>query len=219
MDKKVVLFFGFAFLFSSAGLVVADQVAPDFTLIDVDGLDFSLSDFKGRVVLLDFFATWCGTCRAEIPHLRSLHEEFGEDLVIISISTDPLSDTVEDLILFREERVMDWIVARDTEGVSWNYGVASIPTKVIVDQEGYVQHRHVGLTDELVLREEILEIMTTTTGDINGDDVVDIFDVVTVSIAFGSSPEGSNWNQAADLNSDDIVDIFDVVILANSFGS
>ena len=55
-------------------------------------------------------------------------------------------------------------------------------------------------------------------GDINGDGIVDTFDVVTVAIAFGSSPEDPNWNQAADLNNDDTVDIFDVVLLAQNFG-
>jgi peroxiredoxin/cytochrome c biogenesis protein CcdA len=134
------------------------STAPDFTLTDIDDIEFSLRDYRGKPVLLDFFATLCSGCRAEIPHLKALHEEFSEDLIIISISIDPYSDTVENLRQFRQEYELDWIIARDTEGVNWNYGVTSIPAIVIISQEGYVKQRYTGLTDESVLREEILAI-------------------------------------------------------------
>jgi len=139
--------------------IVHGGLAPDFTLTDIDGNTFSLSDFQGKVVILDFFATWCGPCVAEIPHLRSLQEEFGEDLIIISISISPSSDTVEKLQQFRQEHEIDWIVARDTIGMNDGYDVQIVPTLVILDQEGYIQYRHVDFTDESVLREEIIEII------------------------------------------------------------
>ena len=62
-------------------------------------------------------------------------------------------------------------------------------------------------------------MISSPLGDVNIDGVVDIFDVVTVSIAFGSTPLDPNWNVAADLNNDDVVDIFDVVTVASNFGS
>jgi len=136
--------------------VVTKSTAPDFTLVDIDDIEFSLRDYRGKSVLLDFFATLCGSCRAEIPHLNALHEEFGEDLIIISISIDPYSDTVENLRQFRQEYELDWIIARDIKGVNWDYGVTSIPAIVIISPEGYIKQRYTGLTDESVLREEIL---------------------------------------------------------------
>jgi len=139
--------------------VVAQEVAPDFTLTDIDGVEFSLSDYRGRVVLLDFFATWCGYCVAQIPHLKTLYEEFGEGLVIISISVSPSSDTVEKLQQFRQTHNINWIVARDTVGVNDEYNVPYLPTLVIIDQEGYIQHQHSGPIDESVLQEEIYELM------------------------------------------------------------
>jgi len=138
---------------------IAQEVAPIFTLTDIDGVEFSLSNFRGRVVLLDFFATWCGPCVAEIPHLKSLREKFGEDLIIISVSVSPSSDTVEKLQEFRQEHGIDWVIARDTIGINDEYGVQYIPTLVIIDQEGYIRHRHVGLTDESVLYGEIYEVI------------------------------------------------------------
>ena len=98
--KKFILLASIVVLSFFVRCVIAQGIAPDFTLTDIDGVEFSLSDHRGRVVLLDFFATWCGPCVDEIPHLRLLHSEFGEDFIIISISVDPYSDTVEDLQQF-----------------------------------------------------------------------------------------------------------------------
>lgn len=158
-NKKIFLLANIAVLIFFVRSAVAQEIAPDFNLTDIDGIQFSLSDYTEKVVLLDFFATWCGPCISEIPHLKSLHEKFGEDLVIISISVSPSSDTVESLLRFRQEHEMNWIIARDTIGVSDKYGVQYIPTLVIVDQEGYIQHRHVGLTEESVLHGEIVKIV------------------------------------------------------------
>jgi len=158
-NKKIFLLVNIAVLIFFVRSAVAQEIAPDFNLTDIDGIQFSLSDYTEKVVLLDFFATWCGPCISEIPHLKSLHEKFGEDLVIISISVSSSSDTVESLLKFRQEHEMNWIIARDTIGVSDKYGVQYIPTLVIVDQEGYIQHRHVGLTEESVLHGEIVKIV------------------------------------------------------------
>ena len=136
----------------------AQEVAPDFTLTDIDGNEFSLSDYRGKVVLLDFMGIHCAGCVEEIPHLRAVHEKFGEDVVIISISTDP-ADTVERLKSFREEHGIGWTIARDTEGIYYHkYGVWVIPTLVLIDWEGYIRERYVGVTDESTISEKIIEI-------------------------------------------------------------
>lgn len=139
--------------------VIAQKMAPDFTLTDIEGVEISLSDYRGKVVLLDFFSTWCGTCIAEMPHLKSLNEEFGEDLVLISISVTPDFDSVEKLQEFKQEQEIDWIIVRDTIGINDEYSVQYLPTLIIIDQDGYIQHKHVGLTDDLFLHIEIDEII------------------------------------------------------------
>jgi len=159
LNRKIVLLISLALLSLLIRLVTAQEVAPDFTLTDIDGIEFSLSDFRAKVILLDFFDTSCSPCLEEIPHLKTLHEEFDEDLVIISISVSPSFDTVEKLQQFRQEHEINWIVARDTIGIFDEYNVQYIPTLVIIDQEGYMQRRHVGLTGESVLQQEIYEII------------------------------------------------------------
>ena len=165
MNKKIVL----AVLISACLLLSiigrfsisvkgSSDVAPDFTLTDIDGNVFSLSDYRGKVVLLDFFGTWCPACIQEIPHLKSLHEEFGEKLVIISISPEE-EEVLRD---FRDEYGIGWTIAKDTANVFDAYGIYAIPTLVIIDQEGYIRYTHVGLTDESILRSEIENLLPKT---------------------------------------------------------
>jgi len=139
--------------------VYAYDAARDFTLTDIDGNEFSLSDYLGKVVILDFLSSRCGLCLAEMSHLKTLHQEFGEDvLVIISIGVSYV-DKVESLKEIREEYGIDWTLAVDTAGVVDKYSVVAIPTLVIIDSDGYKRYRHVGLTEESVLSEEVAAIM------------------------------------------------------------
>jgi len=154
-----------------ANLVIGKEKAPNFTLVDINGEQFSLSDHLGKVVLLDFFATWCGPCISEIEHLKSLYNRYSPNqTVILSISVDPNSDTVKILQNFAQQNEMAWTVARDTANVADKYGVSAIPHLVIVDAEGYKIHDHVGLTGETTLRSEIDSLLSGTgNGDSNGD--------------------------------------------------
>ncbi|MEM4700083.1 MAG: TlpA disulfide reductase family protein [Candidatus Nezhaarchaeales archaeon] len=134
--------------------------AADFLLIDLQGRAFRLSDFRGRVVVLDFMATWCGPCRLQVPHLQEVRERYGDSVVVISISVDPVRDSEEVLRQFLEGYPRaDWIWARDTINLKLTYGVVAIPTIIIVDQSGYVRFRHVGLTPSSTLIREIGEVL------------------------------------------------------------
>jgi len=167
MTKKVFVLFLFSMILTSAltsfmrtvYAVDVGTLANDFTLTDIDGNAFSLSGYRGKVVLLDFFATWCGPCRSEIPDLKALVELYGENLVIISISVDPNYDTVSRLKQFKTDYGMTWRIARDTAGVSDNYGIQYIPTLFIIDQEGYVRYKHVGLTEASILSNELDDLI------------------------------------------------------------
>jgi cytochrome oxidase Cu insertion factor (SCO1/SenC/PrrC family) len=135
--------------------------APDFSLIDLDGKNFTLSEMRGKVVLLDFMATWCGPCQAAMPDLVKLYEERGDEVVMISISIDPSFDTDEVLSSWRDQWGANWIHARDLADppVGQLYFVRAIPTYVIIDQFGNIQYRHIGSVHLNILRSELSSLI------------------------------------------------------------
>jgi peroxiredoxin len=163
MQAKIAAFF---LLLTTAFILGVDPVAgkekaPNFTLVDIKGEQFRLSDHLGKVVLLDFFATWCGPCILEIEHLKGLYNEYSPDqFVILSISVDPYTDTVPILQSFAQQNEMTWTVARDADNIASKYGVSPIPHLVIVDAEGYKRHDHIGLTAESTFRSEIDSLLS-----------------------------------------------------------
>ncbi len=136
----------------------SSDLAPNFTLTDIDGNVFSLSDYRGKVVLLDFFGTWCHPCVQQVSHLKDLYEKFGEKLVIISISPE------EEQVLrdFRDQHGIEWTIARDTANVFDAYNIQYIPTLMILDHGGHIRYTHIGLTEEGILRSEIEDLLPKT---------------------------------------------------------
>jgi thiol-disulfide isomerase/thioredoxin len=131
--------------------------APDFTLPKVGGGTVSLSGCVGKVVVLDFMATWCGPCETEIEHLKDISEAYGaSEVVILSIDVDSSED---DALLsgYIADHGITWDVLRDTAGINDEpgYDVTGIPTIVIIDQDGNIRFRHVGTTDSATLIAEI----------------------------------------------------------------
>lgn len=122
---------------------VIGENAPDFTLKDMSGKDVTFSSFKGKPVLLNFWATWCPYCRQERPHLKSLHEEYREELVIISVSIDRSTRTVKN---YMEQNPAPYIVLSDTEGMAAvPYNVMSLPTTYLIDREGTISRKLMGM--------------------------------------------------------------------------
>lgn len=123
--------------------------APDFTLPDLDGKPVSLSSLKGKVVLVNFWATWCPPCKEEIPSMEKLWQRFGKDgLVILAVSVDKISD--EELKKFVQERKMTFTVLRDNSGGKLGqvaeglYGTTGVPETFIVDRNGIIQEKVIG---------------------------------------------------------------------------
>jgi len=163
MQRKILLSILFFTIVTIAGVWYVTQsnpvLAPDFSLTDLDENIFSLTDFRGRIVILDFMATWCGPCRLQMPYNKLVWEEFGDKLILISIDID-IMESEETLKTFAQEyQYATWIWAKDTAKLSEVYKVASIPTTVIIDQEGYIRFTHVGVTSSSTLIQEIKELM------------------------------------------------------------
>jgi len=144
--------------------VVAGQSpsqAEDFRLKDVYGKDFALSDFRGKVVLLEFFASWCSPCKPEMAELKEIRTTYPqEQLTIISVSFDPSMDTDDVLRSLAANVSADWILARDTVGASDKYGVSIAPTIFLIDRSGGIRYSHAGLTRSKILTPEINQLLS-----------------------------------------------------------
>ena len=123
-----------------------ENYAPDFSFTSLDGKQISLDDLAGKVVLLDFWGTWCGPCVESVPDLRQLHKKYSQDpsFVLIGISSDRDEEVWRE---FTEKNKMVWLQYRDRDRrIQRAFGVSSFPTYVIIDHEGIVRHRSVGVS-------------------------------------------------------------------------
>lgn len=125
--------------------------ATNFTLTDVEGNQFSLSSYNGRVVILSFVKTRCSSCRVEIAQLKPVYDKYQSSIVILSVSIDPTYDTNQQLLQFMSETGITWTVARGTEKIKSDFNVPLSPTIIIIDKSGYIQFRRDGeaTTEEL----------------------------------------------------------------------
>jgi thiol-disulfide isomerase/thioredoxin len=121
------------------------KMAPAFQVTTIDGKRVAMDELQGKVVLLDFWATWCGPCREALPHLQKVAKKFqGEPLVILSISLDKDEQKWKEFIGKNE---MTWLQSRDGgfEGpVAKMFGVEAIPHTFTIDADGVLQEEHVG---------------------------------------------------------------------------
>jgi peroxiredoxin len=129
--------------------------APDFTLKDLNGNDLSLSDYSGKLIFVNFWATWCPPCRAEVPAFISLYDKYNEQgLEIIGISTD--RDGKEVVQRFVDKSNVNYpIVMFDMNVISAYGGITGIPTTFIVNPEGKIVNKFVGYPGEDAFEKEI----------------------------------------------------------------
>lgn len=132
------------------------QTAPDFELTDIDGKGFSLVDYRGSIIILDFMADSCQPCHYEIEHLKEVHYNYSSKGVeIISIGVDN-SESAEQLNNnVKEAHDCDWRFAAGGAGVGNNYDIEAIPTIYIIDKQGVISYENTGLTDYSTLSYEL----------------------------------------------------------------
>lgn len=121
--------------------------APNFMLTSIDNKGIELSKFQGKVVIVDFWATWCPPCRKGIPDLIDIQKTYGNDVVVIGISVD--SDTKNDVVPFVKDNSINYLIAYATPEVVQAYGgIESIPTSFVIDQKGNIVDQHIGLVEK-----------------------------------------------------------------------
>ncbi len=131
----------------------------DFTMKDLDGKDVALSSYKGKVVLLNFWATWCGPCKAEIPGFVELQDKYKDDLVIVGFSVDDPADKAK---AFAAEYKMNYpiLLGEGREDVQEAYGpIWGIPASFLISKDGKVCRKHLGIAPKSVFEKEIVALM------------------------------------------------------------
>lgn len=132
----------------------------DFKLKDVDGNEVSLSSYKGKVMLLNFWATWCGPCKAEIPGFVRLQEKYRDQgLVIVGYSVD---DTAEKAKAYAAQYKMNYpiLLGEGREELQDAYGpIWGIPASFIVSKDGKVCRKHMGIAPEAVFEKEVVALL------------------------------------------------------------
>jgi thiol-disulfide isomerase/thioredoxin len=132
--------------------------APDFKLDDLDGKPLRLSGSHGKVILLNFWATWCGPCRAEIPDLIELQTKYKDRLQIIGISVDDDDASVVKKVV--DQTGINYPVAMASNEIRKEYGgIVALPTSFVLDSEGRVVQKHEGLHDPLLYETEVRALL------------------------------------------------------------
>ena len=135
------------------------NVAPDFVLTDADGRKVKLSDYKGKVVLLNFWATWCGPCKLEIPWFVDFEKTYKDKgFAVLGVSMD--EEGWEIVKPYIQDKQVNYRVMVATEEVAQKYGgVDALPTTFMIDREGKIASTHIGLVAKKDYENEIAQLL------------------------------------------------------------
>ena len=134
--------------------VMVQDPLPPFSLSSLEGTSISNEALKDKVVLMDFWATWCGPCVASMPHLNKLYQDYRNQRVgFVSVNTEP--DNLSAVREFKKERKLSFPIYVDTGALQNTMKIATYPTIVIADRFGKVRHIHMGSTSMVTLRKEL----------------------------------------------------------------
>ena len=134
--------------------------APDFTVYDADNNPVYLSDFAGKPIVLNFWASWCGPCQREMPHFEQAYQDLGEDIHFVMVNMTAGRETLKSAQDFLAQTGYTFPVLFDLEmDAAYTYGVYSLPMTVFIDAAGNVQDLAFGAIDEATLLSKIDTIL------------------------------------------------------------
>ncbi|OGT29543.1 MAG: hypothetical protein A2W28_07205 [Gammaproteobacteria bacterium RBG_16_51_14] len=144
--------------FSSKSSAETKEPVPNFTLLLIDGKNFNLSDYKGKPILINFFASWCLPCREEMPALEKIaHEYKPKGVVFLGIAID---DTEEKMKNFIAKYGVTFPVGLDkTAAIQKSFGLYGIPTTYFIDKRGIINYFHSGSVTEELLQHELDKLL------------------------------------------------------------
>ncbi len=132
------------------------RLAPDFTLADLEGNQVSLSDFQGKAVFINFWATWCPPCRAEMPEIESIYQKYrDQDVAVIGVDLFEPEDKVREYV---QRGGFSWTFVIDTTGVvTRSYGISALPTSFFLDSRGIIRAVNIGPMTERLMEAKLAE--------------------------------------------------------------
>ena len=143
---------------AAAGEQTTVEPAPEMTLKDIDGREVSLSDYEGQVVLLNFWATWCGPCKIEMPWFVEFQRQYKDQgFTVLAVSLDEEFDGVKP---FAEQYKLNFPVLLGSDEVADKFGgIVALPTTLMIDKAGQIVNRHTGLVGRDDYEAEIQELL------------------------------------------------------------
>ena len=139
------------------------HLAPDFTMLDKDGNEVTLASFFGKPIILNFWASWCGPCKMEMPEIQKFYEQYGEEIQFLLVSVDDSVDTAK---AFIADSGYTFPVYFDTTSMgAYSYGASSIPLTYFIDAEGNLAAYYMGAMSEGILQQGVDLIYSPETAE------------------------------------------------------
>jgi peroxiredoxin len=136
-----------------------ENLAPDFTVIDAQGNNVKLSNFKGKPVVLNFWTTWCYYCKIEMPDFNEAYKEYPDVQFLMVNATGTNGETVDSAKAFIEQEKYEFPVFFDTQHDALKtYGISSYPQTIFIDKDGNIVSHRVGMLTKEILEQEIAKI-------------------------------------------------------------
>ena len=137
------------------------NIAPDFTMLDMDGNEVTLASFFGKPIVLNFWASWCGPCKMEMPEIQKFYDKYGQEIHFLLVSVD---DSLDAAKTFISDSGYTFPVYFDTTSVgAYTYGASSIPLTFFIDAQGNLTAYYMGAMSESILQQGVDMIYTPET--------------------------------------------------------
>ncbi|MEC0091064.1 TlpA family protein disulfide reductase [Paenibacillus macquariensis] len=139
--------------------IAKGNMAPDFNLLSLDEKEVKLSDFVGKKVILNFWATWCPPCRVEMPHMEKVFKNDGDNVIVLSVNLTQTEKGESDVRAFVEDFGLTFPVVMDTKGdVASTYQISAYPTSYFIDSQGIIREIFKGAINDEIMEKALSKI-------------------------------------------------------------